>query len=139
MWLSVDFDAPVRIAIPGISHHLRQISPNDTELDMVAVMGSRPRLWSVFGKAWAWPTADMTVEQDQADLERHANEMERNESFDYALFDEPESALLGCVYIDPPGRVGSDADVAWWVVDSLVGSDIETALDEFVPSWIAIG
>ena len=62
--------------------------------------------------------------------------MTRNESFNYALFDRHETALLGCVYIDPPGRAGGDADISWWVVDHLVGSDVEAALDDTVPRWI---
>src|SRR5690606_3636262 len=38
----------------------------------------------------------------------------------YALLpDGAESALLGCVYVDPPEKVGADADVSWWVVDDL--------------------
>ncbi len=31
--------------------------------------------------------------------------MTRNESFNYALLDAGEHALLGCVYVDPPERV----------------------------------
>ena len=137
-WLPESFNAPTRVGLPGagVPHHLRPISPDDTELDMVAVMGSRERLWSIFGEAWGWPTATMTAEADRVDLARHADEMTRNESFNYALFDDAETALLGCVYIDPPEGVGADAEISWWVVDGLVGSPIEAALDVFIPTWI---
>jgi hypothetical protein len=104
---------------------------------MAAVMGSQPRLWSIYGKAWGWPPADMTTEQDRADLTRHAAEMERHESFNYALFNTEETALLGCVYIDPAEKAGADAEISWWVVDACVGTDLEAALDRFVPRWIA--
>lgn len=103
---------------------------------MVAVMGSRKRLWSIYGEAWGWPPATMTAEADRDDLARHAEEMVTNESFNFALFDDAEAALLGCVYIDPPERVGADAEISWWVIDNLVGSDVEVALDAFVPKWI---
>lgn len=136
MWLPLGFKAPVRVGVPDSPHFMRQIGPDDTELDMIAVMGSRDHLWSIYGKAWGWPPADMTAEQDRADLQRHAAEMARNESFNYALFDEAESALLGCVYIDPPEKVGADAEISWWVVESLLGSGIEGTLDDFVPKWI---
>lgn len=43
----------------------------------------------------------------------HVEEMARNESFNYAIFDGDETALKGCLYIDPPGRGGADADVSW--------------------------
>lgn len=79
---------------------------------MVAAMGSQPRLWSIYGEAWGWPPATMTAEQDREDLARHEAEIERHESFNYALFDTGETQLLGCVYIDPPEKVGADAEVS---------------------------
>jgi hypothetical protein len=41
------------------------------------------------------------------------------------------------VYVDPPAKVGADAEISWWVVDWLVGSPVEAELDAFVPHWIA--
>ena len=93
-------------------------------------MGSRERLWNIYGEAWGWPPATMTHEQDREDLQHHADEMETHESFNYALFDADETALLGCVYIDPTDKPGADADISWWVVDECVGTDLEAALDE---------
>ncbi len=135
-WLPPDFVHPTHVTLPT-RHHLRPIRETDVDLDMVAVMGSQARLWSIYGRAWGWPPADMTAEQDRADLARHAAEMETHESFNYALFDERETALLGCVYIDPPEKQGADAEISWWVVDERVGTDLEAELDAFVPRWIA--
>ncbi len=135
-WLPSDFDHPRRVDL-DTGHHLRPISPSDVDRDMVAVMGSRTRLWSIYGRAWGWPPVGLTRAADEADLARHAREMDAHESFNYAVFDEGETALLGCVYIDPPEKVGADAEVSWWVVDDLVGSELEATLDAFVPSWIA--
>ncbi|WP_406016375.1 N-acetyltransferase [Streptomyces sp. NBC_00984] len=87
--------------------------------------------------AWGWPAATMTYEADQADLLRHEKEIAAHQSFNYALFGAAETALLGCVYIDPPERAGADGEISWWVVDELVGSKVEQALDELVPQWIA--
>lgn len=138
-WLPEDFQAPTKVVLPDGRHHLRPIHPDDTDIDMVAVMGSRERLWSIYGEAWGWPPATMTHEADRKDLARHAEEMTRNESFNYALFPTDESALLGCVYIDPPERSGgADAEISWWVIDDLVGGAVEAMLDGFVPNWIAI-
>lgn len=135
-WLPGDFVHPERVDV-GDGHHLRPIRESDVELDMVAVMGSRERLWSIFGDAWGWPPAGMTREQDREDLARHADETARHESFNYALFDDAETALLGCVYIDPPEKRGADAEISWWVVDALVGSAVEAALDRLVPRWVS--
>jgi hypothetical protein len=118
-------------------HHLRQIRADDLAIDYPAVMGSQPRLWALFGPVWGWPPADMTEEQDREDLRRHADEMARNESFNYAILDAEETALLGCVYIDPPEVDGSDAEVCWWVVDDEVGSDLDAGLLPAVERWLA--
>ena len=136
-WLPDGWDHPTRVDLPT-GHHLRPIRADDTELDMVAVMSSQERLFSIYGKAWGWPPATMTAEQDREDLQHHADEIERHESLNYALFDAGETVLLGCVYIDPPSKVGdADAEISWWVVDSCVGTDVEAALDALVPRWIA--
>lgn len=135
-WLPATFVHPARVDfVEGF--HLRPIQGDDVDLDMVAVMGSRERLWTLYGDAWSWPPATMTHEQDREDLERHFREVEAHESFNYALFDDAETQLLGCVYIDPPQADGFDAEVSWWVVDAIVGSSLEAALDTFVPQWLA--
>lgn len=135
-WLPEDFRHSTRVELHGTEHHLRPIHPDDTEVDMIAVMGSRERLWSIYGEAWGWPPATMTAEADREDLARHARDIEDHKSFNYALFDRHESALLGCVYIDPPSKAGADAEISWWVIDSMVGTELEAALDAFVPAWI---
>lgn len=135
-WLPPDWEHPRRLDLPT-GHHLRPIRADDVDLDFPAVMGSRERLWSVYGTAWGWPPATMTPEQDREDLARHEREIEAHESFNYALLDADETALLGCVYVDPPERVGADAEVSWWVVDELVGTEVEAALDAEVPRWLA--
>ena len=135
-WLPEGWQHPLRVDL-HTGHHLRPIRVTDVDLDMVAVMDSQERLWSIYGDAWGWPPAAMTVEQDRADLARHEAEIQAHESFNYALFDAGETALLGCVYIDPPERVGAGAEISWWVVDGLVGGEVERALDELIPRWIA--
>lgn len=100
-------------------------------------MGSRERLWDIFGPAWGWPAETMTYEADRVDLLRHEKEIAAHQSFNYALLNEEETKLLGCVYIDPPECVGADAEISWWVVDELVATAEERALDALVPEWIA--
>ena len=136
-WLPDDFLHPVRIPVPGTALHLRPVREADTALDYPAVMGSRERLREIFGPAWDWPKDTMTLEEDRLDLLRHEQEIAAHQSFNYALLDEQETAILGCVYIDPPERAGSDGEVSWWVVDDLVGGEAERALDVLVPQWIA--
>lgn len=135
-WLPDNFVHPTRVEL-SIGHHLRPIRAADIDLDMVAVLGSQPRLFSIFGPAWGWPPADLTREDDLDELVRHQTEIEAHESFNYALFDTDETALLGCVYIDPPEKAGADAEISWWVIDDLVATPVEQELDRLIPVWIS--
>jgi RimJ/RimL family protein N-acetyltransferase len=135
-WLPADWDHPRRVEL-STGHHLRPIRAADVDLDMLAVMGSQERLWSIYGAAWGWPPVSMTRELDAVDLQHHADEMETHESFNYALFDEAETELIGCVYIDPADLPDADAEISWWVRDEYVGTEVEAALDTLVPRWIA--
>jgi hypothetical protein len=135
-WLPRGFTHPERVDLPT-GHHLRPIRESDSEIDYPAVMGSREQLWAKYGIAWGWPSTAMTYQADKEDLARHEAEIACQETFNYAVLNEGETELLGCVYIDPPERAGADADVSWWVVDSPLGSDVEAELDELVPYWVA--
>jgi hypothetical protein len=137
-WLRDDFTHPERVELET-RHHLRPIRASDVDIDFPAVMGSRERLWVKYGEAWGWPPATMTPEQDRDDLAHHEAEIAAHETFNYAILDEGETELLGCVYIDPPGSrapAGADAVVSWWVVDRMVDSDLDRELADFVPRWL---
>jgi hypothetical protein len=137
-WLPDGFVHPERVEL-DTGHHLRPIRASDVDIDYPAVMGSREQLWAKYGDAWGWPPATMTPERDRDDLAHHEAEIAARETFNYAVLDEPESELLGCVYIDPPGpgsAPGADAVVSWWVVDRMVDSDLDRVLGEFVPRWL---
>jgi len=138
-WLPVAFVPPGRVEL-STGHHLRPIREADVGIDYPAVMGSRERLWALYGEAWGWPPADMSFEDDRRDLARHEREIAALESFNYAVLDAAETALLGCVYVDPPddrSPAGTDAVTSWWVVDAAVGSELERTLDALVPVWLA--
>jgi hypothetical protein len=103
-------------------------------------MGSRERLWTRYGPEWGWPPATMSYDQDRQDLARHQSEIAAHEAFNYAVLDDRETELLGCIYIDPPDDAsppGSTAVASWWVVDDAVGTELERVLDEFVPQWLS--
>jgi RimJ/RimL family protein N-acetyltransferase len=138
-WLPEGFSHPERLDLPT-GHHLRPIRADDVDIDYPAVMGSRERLWAKYGEAWGWPPAHMTPEGDREDLAHHEEEIADHETFNYAVLDEGETELLGCVYIDPAddrSPAGSDAVSSWWVVDKEAGGPLERALDDAVPGRLA--
>ena len=110
------------------------------DIDYPAVIGSRERLWAKYGDTWGWPTATMSYQADKADLARHEAEIAAHETFNYAILDERETQLLGCVYIDPPDErspAGTDAVASWWVVVEASSTELERTIDDFVPRWLA--
>jgi RimJ/RimL family protein N-acetyltransferase len=134
-WLPDGFQHPTRVDL-STGHHLRPMGPADTEIDFPAVMGSRERLWARYGEPWGWPPAHMTPEMDRDDLQHHEDEINAHESFLYGVFDADETELFGCIYIDPPRSEAVQAESSWWVVDKMVGSDLERELNAFVPGWL---
>jgi hypothetical protein len=81
----------------------------------------------------------MTYEEDRKDLVWHEEEIAAHRSFNYAILDDDETELLGCVSIDPPNEhapEGADAVASWWVVDREVGGELECTLDELLPRWL---
>ena len=134
-WVDPAFDHPDRLDLSS-GHHLRPIRAADAEIDLRAVMSARDRLWKQYGEAWGWPPESMSVEVDREDLAHHEEEMRAREGFNYAVLDEPEARLFGCVYIYP-SEAGADADVSWWLVDDALGTELERTLDEVLPDWLA--
>jgi hypothetical protein len=134
-WLPADFEPPLLLETERF--RMRPLDVNDVVKDYDAVMSSREHLWQMFGEAWGWPRADLTLEQDRKDLDWHQDEFERRSSFAYEVMSPDERRLLGCVYIDPPTKRGFDAEVAWWVRMSELDSGLDEALGAALRNWLA--
>jgi hypothetical protein len=138
-WLDPSFTPPERLKL-ATGDHVRPLREADGEIDYRAVMGSRERLWERYGEAWGWPRESLSYEDDREDLARHEAEFAANQAFAYAILDDGETRVLGCLYVDPPepdAPAGSDAVVSWWVIDDAVGGPLERALDDEIPRWLA--
>ena len=80
-----------------------------------------------------WPHA-MTLDENRADLERHARDFAERSGFTYTVLDPSDRAVIGCVYIYPDEKGVDDAVVTSWVRASRAGSD--GALRELVSRWL---
>lgn len=114
--------------------HLRPITIHDVVKDYAAVMGCREYLWSLFGDAWGWPPATLTLEEDLIDLAWHQKEHQLRSTFNFAVMSPDESRLLGCVYVDPPTKQGFDAEAFWWAVPDEAG--LEDEVGRAATAWI---
>jgi len=127
-------DHPIPAGLEHERFRIRPITVNDVVRDYDAVMTSAEHLRRHF-PLWGWPPEGMTLESDLVDLGWHQREALLRRSFNYAVMSPDESRLLGCVYVDPPEKAGADAEVSWWTVDRLLGSETEAALDALGIRW----
>jgi hypothetical protein len=114
---------------------LRHITIHDVVKDYDAVMTNRDQLWSQFGECWGWPREDLSLEQDLIDLAWHQKEGQLKRSFNFAILTLDEKRLLGCFYIDPPGKEGYDAELYLWVRRDGVPADMEVEVLGEVKKW----
>ena len=83
-----------------------------------------------------WPPAEgMTLEDNLADLERHARDFGERTGFTYTVLAPGTDDVLGCVYIYPARDEGHDADVRSWVRASV--PELDRELHAAVSRWLA--
>ena len=111
---------------------LEPLCPAVVELDYAALMSSRARLREEL--QWgAWPSDDLTYDEDRAALERHQAEFECREAYAYTVLDESGTCCLGCVYIEP---WQGEALLALWVTDEQLEHGLESHLLSTVLEWV---
>jgi len=81
-----------------------------------------------------WPKP-MSLEQNAADLARHARDFADRTGFTYTVLDPASGDVIGCVYLYPTSRSGYDADVRSWVRADHAGLD--KPLYDLVRQWLA--
>ena len=81
-----------------------------------------------------WP-APMSLQENAADLVKHAHDFADRTGFTYTVLDPASGDVIGCVYIYPPRRDGYDVDVRSWVRADHAGLD--KPLHDLVCQWLA--
>jgi len=106
------------------------------EKDYEAVMSSTESLRQIFGPADDWPAETMTLADNYRDLERHHRDFEERQGFTYTVESPDGNRCLGCVYIYPTQRGEYDAQVYYWVRDSLKAEGLAEELGDFLHTWL---
>jgi len=114
---------------------LRMLTVNDVVKDYDAVMSSAEHCRTIW-PGMGWPDG-LTLEQNLIDLGWHQKEFQLRRSFAYTVVNPAESAVLGCVYIEPTKRRGYDAVVFLWARQSELAGGLEDRLHRRVKDWIA--
>src|SRR5262245_30875882 len=80
----------------------------------------------------SWPR-EMTLDENRADLQRHADDFRNRKGFTYTVLDSASREVIGCVYIYPL-RERDGARTRSWVRKSR--AHLDTALWRAVSEWL---
>jgi hypothetical protein len=129
-----DFDVPTELVTPQF--RLEPLGPQHNESDHAAWTGSIDHVRATSGFT-GWPPADgMSLEQNLADLERHAADFVARRGFTYTVLDPDTGDVIGCVYIYPT-KDDPEYDVSlrsWVRADH---ADLDKPLHQAVVDWLS--
>jgi hypothetical protein len=111
-FVPADFEPPLGLATPEFE--LEPLGPQHNESDYAAWTSSLEHIHASPG--WAesrWPRP-MSLEENRADLERHAADFAARAGFTYTVREPAGGRVIGCVYIYP-AKSGDGARVQSWV------------------------
>ena len=131
MFVPEDFVVPLRLELPQF--RLEPLGPQHNDADYAAWSSSLEHIHATPG--WAkssWPR-EMTLEENRADLQRHANDFENRTGFTYTVL-EPGGDVVGCVYIYPSKDGAHQAHVLSWVRASR--AELDVPLWQAVSDWL---
>jgi hypothetical protein len=130
-FVSPEFVVPLRLETPQFV--LEPLGPHHNEADYAAWSTSIEHIHGTPGwEEEKWPL-QMTLDENRADLERHASDFESRTGFTYTVL-SPEGDVIGCLYIYPSKKEGVDAAVQSWVRAS--DSDLDPAFWRAVSTWL---
>jgi RimJ/RimL family protein N-acetyltransferase len=128
-----DFDPPRGLTTERFL--LEPLGPEHNDRDYDAWSSSMDHIHATPGyEEGRWPRP-MTLQENRADLERHARDFANRDGFTYTVLDPGGDAVIGCVYIYPHDDGDHDALVQSWVRASHAALD--APLRETVSSWLA--
>ncbi|WP_200956533.1 hypothetical protein [Nocardioides sp. Soil777] len=81
------------------------------------------------------PPGGMTLDDNLADLRRHADDFARGVGFTFTVLAPDSSRVIGCVYLYPTSSEESDVTVQSWV--SADSADLDVPLADAVARWLA--
>jgi hypothetical protein len=131
LFVPPDFVVPRRLATPQFV--LEPLGPQHNDADYAAWSSSTEHIQATPGwEKSSWPRA-MTLDENRADLERHAADFESRSGFTYTVL-SPEGDVIGCVYIYPVPDEAVDARVESWVRAS--EAELDAPLWRVVSDWV---
>ena len=126
-----DFEPPLGLAADRFL--LEPLGPQHNEADHEAWSSSIEHIRATPGfPDGRWPRP-MTLEENRADLERHARDFAARSGFTYTVLDPTDRGVIGCLYIYPL-KDGPGAHVTSWVRADR--ADLDGPLADAVAAWL---
>jgi hypothetical protein len=132
-FVPVDFEVPGGLATAEFV--LEPLGPHHNEQDYDAWTSSMDHIRVTPG--WvgnSWPK-EMTLDENRADLQAHADDFAGRKGFTYTVLDPASREVIGCVYIYPSRDGSADARVRSWVRASR--AELDGPLWRTVSDWLA--
>jgi len=127
------FDVPRELITPQF--RLEPLGPQHNAGDHEAWTSSIEHIRATPGfPIGRWPVPGMTLEENLADLVRHAQDFARRSGFTYTVIEAGSGRVIGCVYIYPSRKQTRVTDVRSWVRADR--ADLDPVLHEAVSAWL---
>jgi hypothetical protein len=131
MLVDGSFDVPASYTAGGL--RLELLGPRHNEADHAAWTTSIEHIRATPGFDGGWPPPDgMTLAENLADLESHADRSARQVDFAYSVVDAVTSDVVGCVYFKPAGD--GEVRALSWVCAAR--ADLDGPLTDIVGTWL---
>ncbi len=116
---------------------LEPLGPQHNEADHAAWMASIDHIRVTPGfEDGTWPPRDgMSLEENRADLQRHAADFTQRIGFTYTVLDRVEGDVIGCVYVYPSRSAEHDVTVQSWVRADQ--ADLDRPLAAAIDHWLS--
>ena len=134
-FVPVGFDPPTSLTTDQFC--LEPLGPQHNQADHDAWTSSIEHIRSTPGFSESkWPPSNgMTLEENLADLRRHADDFRRGTGFTFTVLDPSDQDVIGCVYLYPSASAEWDVAVHSWVRADRPSLDLPLA--EAVARWLA--
>ena len=130
-FVPTDFDPPTGLMADGF--RLEPLGPEHNERDYAAWTSSMELIRRTPGfPDGNWPR-EMSLDENRADLERHARDFVDRRGFTFTVLD-PGDDVVGCVYIYPARDGVHDAVVQSWVRETAAALD--DTLRHAIADWV---
>jgi len=128
-----NFQPPVELVADDFL--LEPLGPQHNEADYAAWSSSIEHIRATPGFSESrWPH-EMSLDENRADLERHARDFAERTGFTYTVLDPSDRDVIGCLYIYPDKKGDDDAVVTSWV--RATRAELDAPLRELVSRWLA--